>query len=734
MRRLHDLDGVSFADAARRVGFDVSGMGADPARLAGIGTVVELHIEQGRLLQAADPTAIVGIGSEIVAHGRWRITVTGQGNHAGTTRLADRHDPMIPAAAAVLAARREITRHDGAVATVGRIRPIPGGTNVIASTVQLWLDVRHGSVAETARLVDDIVAAVREEAAAEGCTVVVQRDSSSERVTFDPALGLQLSALLDAPVVPTACRPRRRGARRACADRNAVRAQPVRHLARPGRARRRGRLRRRDRRAGGRAGGPAHRQRSGVRTGTAAVTGPSSDGAPVTIFRCAQAIIDGAVRSDIDIHCANGMITQIAPAAPTPPLAPVESLPGVVLPGFADAHSHAFHRALRGRTHDRGGTFWTWRQDMYRLADGLDPDSLRALTLALYVEELCAGYTAVGEFHYLHHGPGGRPYDEPNAMGLAIADAAVDAGIRLTLIDVAYLAGGFAEPVTGTQLRFSDGDADRWAKRVSSLTSSLTSALPSPAPARRDGVVRVGVGVHSVRAVPPRQLPAVAELANDADLVLHAHLSEQAAENDAAVSATGATPTQLLADAGVLGPRTALVHGTHLTDADVEIIGRHHSAVVICPATEADLGDGLPSAPRLSSAGARLALGGDQHVIVDPFAQARGLEYGDRLARGRRGAFSPAALLAAATVGSHDAIFSPGGRLAVGAPADLVAVRTDSARTAGCAPEQLVMAACAADVAVVVVGGAVVARDGAHVRHGDPGPLLAAAISGAWGG
>jgi beta-ureidopropionase / N-carbamoyl-L-amino-acid hydrolase len=204
VRRLHDLDGVSFADAARRVGFDVSGMGADPARLAGIGTVVELHIEQGRLLQAADPTAIVGIGSEIVAHGRWRITVTGQGNHAGTTRLADRHDPMIPAAAAVLAARREITRHDSAVATVGRTRPIPGGTNVIASSVQLWLDVRHGSVAETARLVDDIVAAVREEAAAEGCTVVVQRDSSSERVTFDPALGLQLSALVDAPVVPTA--------------------------------------------------------------------------------------------------------------------------------------------------------------------------------------------------------------------------------------------------------------------------------------------------------------------------------------------------------------------------------------------------------------------------------------------------------------------------------------------------------------------------------------------------
>ena len=145
MRRLHDRDGVSVADAARRVGFDPSTMGPDPARLAAIGTFVELHVEQGRLLQTADAGAVVGVGSEILAHGRWRITVTGQGNHAGTTRPEDRKDPMIPAAAAVFAARRAITEHDGAVATVGRINPIPGGTNVIASTVQLWLDVRHES-------------------------------------------------------------------------------------------------------------------------------------------------------------------------------------------------------------------------------------------------------------------------------------------------------------------------------------------------------------------------------------------------------------------------------------------------------------------------------------------------------------------------------------------------------------------------------------------------------------
>jgi N-carbamoyl-L-amino-acid hydrolase len=203
VRRLHDPDGVSVADAARRVGMDPSTMGPDPARLAAIGTFVELHVEQGRLLQTADAAAIVGVGSEILAHGRWRITVTGQGNHAGTTQPADRKDPMIPAAAAVLAARRAIIGNDGAVATVGRIHPTPGGTNVIASTVQLWLDVRGESAVTTANIVDSIVAAVRDEAAAENCTVIVQRESMVDRVNFDAALGLELSELLAAPVIPT---------------------------------------------------------------------------------------------------------------------------------------------------------------------------------------------------------------------------------------------------------------------------------------------------------------------------------------------------------------------------------------------------------------------------------------------------------------------------------------------------------------------------------------------------
>ena len=203
VRRLHDPEGISFADAARRMGFDAAGIGPDPDRVARIGAFVELHVEQGRLLLAADPHAAVAVGSQIVAHGRWRITVTGEGNHAGTTRPADRHDPMLPAAAAVLAARRAIGRRDGAVATIGRLQPTPGGTNVIASSVDAWLDVRHDDAAGTAALVDEIVAAVRQEAELEGCSVVVHRESMSDQVMFDPALTMGLAAQLGVPVIPT---------------------------------------------------------------------------------------------------------------------------------------------------------------------------------------------------------------------------------------------------------------------------------------------------------------------------------------------------------------------------------------------------------------------------------------------------------------------------------------------------------------------------------------------------
>ena len=439
-------------------------------------------------------------------------------------------------------------------------------------------------------------------------------------------------------------------------------------------------------------------------------------GSPAVVFRCAAALIGHRIEPDIDITCAAGVITAIAPAGEPAGVdsAEVERLPGLVVPGFADAHSHIFHRGLRGRTHDGTGTFWTWRDRMYDLANRLDPDRLQELAFAGYLEMLCAGYTAVGEFHYLHHQPGGGRYDDPNAMGLAILEAAKATSIDVTLLDIAYLAGGFSTSLSTVQQRFSDGTVQAWAQRVAQLPAEL----------------RVGVGIHSVRAVPVADLPVVAGAA--AGRPLHVHLSEQPQENADALAATGRTPTRLLLDAGALGPRTAVVHATHLTSDDIDILGRHEVFTVICPTTEADLADGLPAAGQLSRAGSRLCLGGDQQVVVDPFAQARGLEYGERLATGRRGVFPPRAIWSAALESSHAAIGSPGGVLAVGAPADLVAIRTDSARTAGADLEQLVMCASAQDVQVVVVGGLVQVREGKHVSYGDPGPVLAKAVEGAW--
>ncbi len=202
-RALRDPNGVTLADAARRAGLDPDRMGPDPQRLGRIGRFIELHVEQGRLLHAADPTASVGIATGIVAHGRWRLTITGQGNHAGTTAIGDRRDPMVVAAQAVLAAREVARGHDGAVATVGRMVPNPGGTNVIASSVSLWLDARYGAVGDTAAVVDSIVARVRQLARNEGCSVAVQRESASPAVTFDPALRADLANLVHAPQIPT---------------------------------------------------------------------------------------------------------------------------------------------------------------------------------------------------------------------------------------------------------------------------------------------------------------------------------------------------------------------------------------------------------------------------------------------------------------------------------------------------------------------------------------------------
>jgi formiminoglutamate deiminase len=402
------------------------------------------------------------------------------------------------------------------------------------------------------------------------------------------------------------------------------------------------------------------------------------------------------------------------------PPAGATRLAGITVPGLANGHSHAFHRALRGRTHRGRGDFWSWRELMYQIAGVLDPDRYLDLATATYAEMALAGVTAVGEFHYLHHDPAGRPYADPNRMGEALAEAAGRAGIRLTLIDTCYLRAGLDDrPLAGAQVRFGDGDADAWAERAGALRD-------------RPGL-RAAAGVHSVRAVDPAAMATVAAWAAERQVPLHLHLSEQRAENQACLAATGRTPAALAESAGVLGPRTTAVHATHLTGEDVARLGATGTTACFCPTTERDLADGIGPARALAGAGSPLCLGSDSHAVIDLFEEARAVELDERLASERRGHHRPADLLAAATGSGMDALGWDAGRLAPGRLADLVTVGLDSVRLAGTRPadavDQLVFAATAADVTSVVSGGRQVVADGRHLLVGDVAAALDRAIA-----
>jgi formiminoglutamate deiminase len=397
-------------------------------------------------------------------------------------------------------------------------------------------------------------------------------------------------------------------------------------------------------------------------------------------------------------------------------------LPGLVLPGLANVHSHAFHRALRGRAQAAAGDFWSWREGMYALAARLDPDSYLALARATYAEMALAGIAAVGEFHYLHHPPGGGRYADPNAMGRALVQAATEAGLRITVLDTCYLqAGADGAPLEGVQRRFGDGDAAAWAERLGELRLD-------PA----DGAL-LGAAIHSVRAVPPAAMRAVAAWSAGRRAPLHLHLSEQPAENQDCLAATGRTPATLAADQGVLGPRTTAVHATHLTGEDLRVLGAGGTTACLCPTTERDLADGIGPARRLALAGCPLALGSDSHAVIDLFEEARAVELDERLATGRRGHHRPADLLRAATGAGMRSLGWDAGAIEPGRLADFLALRLDSTRLAGAAREDLlaaaVFAATAADVTDLVVGGRDVVAGGRHLLVEDVPRALWTAIA-----
>ncbi|GAA0429127.1 formimidoylglutamate deiminase [Acrocarpospora corrugata] len=429
----------------------------------------------------------------------------------------------------------------------------------------------------------------------------------------------------------------------------------------------------------------------------------------------------GEVISGVLVTVDDRWIVDVVRHADPPPDA--VRLPGFTIPGLANAHSHAFHRALRGHTQAERGSFWTWREQMYAVAARLDPDSYLALATAVYAEMALAGITSVGEFHYVHHGPDGTPYQDQNVMGHALVEAARAAGLRIALLDTCYLTGGFGTALKGPQVRFGDGNAERWAERADELAAVYHG--------QED--VEIGAAIHSVRAVPPEQMPTVVEFTHRHAGPLHAHVSEQQAENDACVAAYAASPVRVLHEHGVLGPRSTAVHATHLSDVDVVLLAGSSTHVCMCPTTERDLADGIGPARRLLEAGCPITLGSDSHAVVDLFEEARAVELDERLASQERGHWTAPELLNAATAAGHASLgFPDAGFLLQGAHADLVTVRLDSVRmagaTAGSAVESVVFAATGADVSSVVSGGRRIVEDGRHTL-GEVGALLRNAIN-----
>lgn len=413
-----------------------------------------------------------------------------------------------------------------------------------------------------------------------------------------------------------------------------------------------------------------------------------------------------------------GVIREVS-AVDSPPSA-AHQLRGVVLPGMANAHSHAFHRALRGRGAGAKGTFWTWRKQMYRLASKIDPDSYRRLATGVYAEMVQAGITCVGEFHYLHHPAGGGRYEDPNAMSEALVQAAADAGIRLTLLDTCYLSGGFGAPVEGVQVRYADSDVDDWLQRVQQLDVNGHR-------------VRLGAALHSVRAVPSVAIPTVVEWARHRGAPLHVHLSEQRAENEACLGAHGCTPTQLLDTHGALGPSTTAIHATHLAAADTALLGGSNTGVCLCPTTEADLADGIGPATALTAAGSPLSLGSDGQTVIDLFAEAQAVENTMRLSTETRGHFSGQEAISMATLAGHRTLgWTDAGWIGPGARADLISVDLDSVRLAGVPPQAVIAHAGSGDVRDVVVDGRLVVADRTHRTVPDVAARLRTEIEALW--
>ena len=414
---------------------------------------------------------------------------------------------------------------------------------------------------------------------------------------------------------------------------------------------------------------------------------------------------------------ADARWAEITPGIADPPLG-ATVLDGALLPGLVDAHSHAFQRAFAGLAERREAAsddFWSWRDRMYRVALRIGPEQLRAVAAQLYVELLRGGYTQVCEFHYLQHDVDGRPYADPLALSWALADAAADAGIGLTLLPVLYERAGFRQPaLRDDQRRFATSASDVW----SAAQRIATAARP---------LVTSGIAIHSLRAARPESIAALRRAASDWAGPIHIHVAEQTAEVEDCLDVTGARPIEWLARQGLLDARWQLVHATHSTREEVDAVAASGAGVVICPSTEGNLGDGLPDLPGWLGAGVPMAIGSDSHVTRDWREELRWLEYGQRAVLRQRnvaaapeeGEASTAARLfgRALDAGGHAAGEGLWG-LVEGARADALVIDRDEPALLGLPPQHaldaLVFSSPARPWPDVLVAGRWAIRRGEH--------------------
>ncbi|MDX8359039.1 formimidoylglutamate deiminase [Sphingopyxis terrae] len=393
---------------------------------------------------------------------------------------------------------------------------------------------------------------------------------------------------------------------------------------------------------------------------------------------CEQAWLAEGWAENVRLTITDGHIGAIEVAAPPQP---GDDRHAILIPGLPDLHSHAFQRGMAGlaeRAGEGDDSFWTWREVMYRFVDRLDPDGMRAIAALAYAEMLESGFTRVGEFHYLHQSPDGRPYGDVAAMAQAIAAAADETGIGLTLLPVFYAHSGFggAAP-TAAQRRFVN-DLDSYAALLDASRAAVAGL----------GDAIVGVAPHSLRAVTASELTAVAAMAAGAPV--HIHIAEQMAEVEACQAWSGARPVEWLMGNADVGADWCLVHATHVTEAEWRAIAQSGAVVGLCPITEANLGDGLFPAREFQAGGGRFGVGSDSNVEIDAAAELRLLEYGQRLAhRGRNllaggaGRSTGAALHQAAQAGGGQALGQAGHGIATGAAADLVSLTAADPALAG---------------------------------------------------